>query len=569
MMNFRDIGRGQLHDWDNSKAKNFFEADINLQNVLQLYLDLDDNQREALRALGALSAGELDQNAQLEDRIGNHPRLERWSNLGDRIEEIEFHPLHDVSGKLIWDTGVLALQKERGQNVLQMAMIYLLAHNGEAGHVCSLACTSGLIRVLQEVGDAELQERFLAPLLETDYDKKEHGAQFLTEVQGGSDVGLNAVMAYEEDGHWFIKGEKWFCSNINADQFVVTARARDTDGTRGLGLFLVPRQLENGMINHFEIRRLKDKLGTRTLASAEVDFKGTLAYPIGAIQDGFKNTVQYVLNTSRLLNTVACAGLMRRAMIEAGAYACNRVAFGETIISYPMVQEGFARICANTYAATALFFYVAQLLDKTELGTANEREKQTYRILVNVAKYISSIQASESVHQAIEILGGNGAIESFSILPRLYRDVMVLESWEGTHNVLCLQVMRDIGRYQVQEGYFAEMQAMLEGIKHPDLSQQVLKLEVGLEQLEERLRQIMGRDEISMQAYARHWVHRLGLLSEAILLAKECQMELDQGMRSDKVAILDFFIKQYLDESYDPFEDENYLTRLQSISQLA
>ncbi|MBZ0290149.1 MAG: acyl-CoA dehydrogenase family protein, partial [Anaerolineae bacterium] len=365
-MNNTLAGRNALFAWEASKPKNFFTADANLGHVLRRYLGDDGyaNIESNLIDLGAQAATTMDEAAKVEDHLGNHPVLQRWSGVGERTESMEFHPNHDVNGRIIWESGIMALQAEPGHTVHQMALFYLLNHNGEAGHMCSLACTSGLTRALQQAADPAVRDKFLPPILNPDYDHMQHGAQFLTEVQGGSDVGANAVVATPQpDGTWRINGEKWFCSNINADQFLMTARPENApDGTRGLGLFLVPRRLDDGSTNGFYIRRLKDKLGTRTLASAELDFRDAVAYPVGPLDRGFKNVVELVLNTSRLMNAVACAGIMRRAYIEASSYACHREAFGTVIANYPLVQETIADILAAAAAATSSSFYLAHLL---------------------------------------------------------------------------------------------------------------------------------------------------------------------------------------------------------------
>lgn len=253
-MNAITRGRERLLGWRDAKPDNFFDADTNLQNVLRHYLGDEAYGRivGSLRDFGGACATTLDDASRIEDRIGNHPRMERWSDLGERIEAIEFHPNHDLMGEVIWRSGIMALQAEAGNTRHQMGLYYLMGHNGEASHMCSLACTSGLIRALQQEGDEALKARYLPPLLNPDYAHKHHGAQFLTEVQGGSDVGANAVVATPAgDGTWRINGEKWFCSNINADQFLMTARVGEAQGTRGLGLFLVPRQLDDGRVNGF------------------------------------------------------------------------------------------------------------------------------------------------------------------------------------------------------------------------------------------------------------------------------------------------------------------------------
>ena len=566
-MNNAIKGRNDLLAWETSKPDNFFTTDKNLQYVLQRYMgNAYSNATDNLTELGSHSATSIDELAKVEDRLGNHPRLERWSGLGERIEQIEFHPNHYKSGRLIWQSGIMAMQADKGRNVEQMGLYYLLCHNGESGHLCSLACTSGLIRALQEAGNEELQAKFLPPLLNLDYDEVHQGAQFLTEVQGGSDVGANAVIATaNEDGTYRISGEKWFCSNINADQFLMTARANSADGTRGLGLFLVPRLLDDGSTNGFYIRRLKDKLGTRTLASAELDFRDALAYPVGDVDKGFKTVVELVLNTSRLMNAVACAGIMRRVFIEAGQYACHRRAFGQAIANFPMVQETVADIMSAYYAGTASSFYLAHLLDKIEKGQASTQEKTCYRMLVNINKYITSIKGTETIHQGIEILGGNGAIESFSILPRLYRDMIVLESWEGTHNVLCVQVMRDIEKYAVHDAFIADMTTQLDGITDTRLQQLADIVRDSMTRLSAMLGKMGAQGHQYTQAHARRFVDLASYIAQATLLLSEAQWELDNDLPTFKPDVTEYFINKHLKVGYDPLADDNYTQRLEHL----
>jgi acyl-CoA dehydrogenase len=562
-------GRNALRAWEDSKPKNFFAADVNLQNVLRRYLGDNGyaNIQSNLDDLGEQAATTIDQAAKIEDHLDNHPVLQRWSGVGERTESIEFHPNHDLNGRIIWESGIMALQAQPGHTVHQMALFYLLNHNGEAGHMCSLACTSGLIRALQQAADPVVRDKFLPPLLNPDYAHMQQGAQFLTEVQGGSDVGANAVIATaQSEGTYRINGEKWFCSNINADQFLMTARPEDApDGTRGLGLFLVPRRLDDGSTNGFYIRRLKDKLGTRTLASAELDFRDALAYPVGALDRGFKNVVELVLNTSRLMNAVACAGIIRRAYIEASSYACHREAFSTIIANYPLVQEAVADILTAAAAATSSSFYLANLLDTIETGTASEDDKAVYRLFVNVNKYITSIRGSEMVHRAIEVFGGNGAIESFSILPRLYRDMVVLESWEGTHNVLCLQVLRDIVRYGIHEPFFRTMTSKLDQVTHFTLSDYAQLTHERIEETRQMLLRLAGSGEEYAQAHARRLTDSLAHVGQATLLLTEAQWELDSGHSTYKPDVIAHFVNRYLHPSYNPLDDEAYLPRLKRL----
>jgi alkylation response protein AidB-like acyl-CoA dehydrogenase len=349
---------------------------------------------------------------------------------------IEFHPAYHDAGRAVWATGVIGAEATR-----QATLLYELAHAGEGGHACPVVCTAGLVRALRTTASDELRERFLPPLLETDYDRAQRGAQFLTERHGGSDVGANRVEAVPDGERWRLHGEKWFCSVADADQFIVTARPRGApDGTRGIGLFLVPR--DGG---GFRIRRLKDTLGTRALATGEIEFEGAPAYPLGPLEDGFKSAVS-VLNTSRWLNAVGSAGLMRRACLVASEFAGEREAFGRLVSEFPLVRENLAVMKAEADAALASTNELTALVDRIDRGEADADDIAWHRLLVNANKFVTSIAATKVVRRGIEALGGNGTIEDFSPLPRLWRDAIVFESWEGTHNVLCAQVLRDLER---------------------------------------------------------------------------------------------------------------------------
>jgi acyl-CoA dehydrogenase len=350
---------------------------------------------------------------------------------------VQFHPAYAAAGRVVWASGILGAEP-----LEQAGLFFQLTHAGEAGHACPVTCTAGLIRALRLHGSDELRDRYLPPLLETDYDACQRGSQFLTEEHGGSDVGANLTRAVPDGEGWRLHGEKWFCSVADADQFAVTARPDGApEGTRGIGCFLVPRTID-GKPNGFTIRKLKDKLGTRALATGEIVFDGALAYPIGVLEDGFKIAARVVLNTSRWLNAVGSAAVMRRAYLEAAAFARTRTAFGRPIVEFPLVRESLAVMRAEAEAALASTLEVTRLVDSTDPD-----EVAYHRILVNANKFSTSAAATRAVRRGIEVLGGNGTIEDFSVLPRLWRDAIVFESWEGTHNVLCAQVARDLERF--------------------------------------------------------------------------------------------------------------------------
>ena len=434
-----------LEAWRAAKPKRF--ADPYLDRVLAGRLDV-----ERLATFGSAVAHVVDPAVAVAE--ANGPRLH---GSGTRVE---FDPAYHRAGRAVWASGVLATENAWQQ----AALLYLLAHAGEGGHSCPVVCTAGLIRALRREASAELRDRFLPPLLDTNYDHCQRGAQFVTEIQGGSDVGANRCEAVPDGDAWRITGEKWFCSVADADQFVVTARPRGAkEGTRGIGCFLVPRLVEGGP-NGFRLERLKDKLGTRALATGEIAFEGALAYPIGALEDGFRIAAGVVLNTSRWLNAFGSAGLMHRAYIEASSFSEHREAFGQPIGDFPLVRENLAVMKAETMAALASSLEVTALVEKIDAGTASADDEAWFRILVNANKVVTSLAATAVTRRGIEALGGNGTIEDFSPLPRLYRDAIVFESWEGTHNVLCAQVLRDLTRLDAVDLVLERVRGIADGL---------------------------------------------------------------------------------------------------------
>jgi alkylation response protein AidB-like acyl-CoA dehydrogenase len=381
------------------------------------------------------------------------PRVAEADPLGRVRQRVEFHPSYHDAGRAIWRSGLVGAPAFD-----QAAAIYLLTYAGEGGHTCPAVCTAGLVRALRRHGPERLRADWLPSLLDRDYDSCHRGSQFLTEVQGGSDVGANAATATADGGCWRISGEKWFCSVADAEQFLVTARPEGAPpGTRGIGCFLVPREID-GEPNGFRLRRLKDKVGTRALATGEIEFEGALGFAIGDVGDGFRIAVGSVLNTSRWLNALGCAGLMRRAYLEALGFSRHRVAFGRRLVDFPLVRENLAWMKAEEHAALASSLELTSLVARLDAGEGDGSDTAYHRFLVNANKVATSLAATDVARRGIEALGGNGTIEDFSPLPRLWRDAIVLESWEGTHNVLCAQVLRDLGRRELADAVLARVE---------------------------------------------------------------------------------------------------------------
>jgi acyl-CoA dehydrogenase len=563
--------RQALRDWLDSKTNNFFDANRNMQHVLQMYMGDEQYQtlRGSLSRFGEACATIIDEAAATNDLPENHPRLERYTSLGERVEEIVFHPSYHVAGRPAYESGILAIQSEPGHAVHQAALLFLLSHCGEMGHACPVVCTAGLIRALQQKGSDYLLQTFLPPLLVADYERRQHGAQFVTELQGGSDVGVNACQATPTDtpGVWRIDGEKWFCSNINADQFLITARpVGATSGTRGLGLFLVPRRLpDDETLNGFYIRRLKTKFGTRTLATAEIELVDAVGYQLGEVDEGFKILMEQVLNTSRWLNAAGSMGLLGRAYLEAYTFSRSRLAFGDAILRYPLVREALAEIKADLYAGIASTFRLSHLIDRIDTGQATAQEQGFFRLLVNINKYATSVATSLAVRRAQEIFGGNGTVEDFTIVPRLYRDSVVFESWEGSHNVLCLQVLKDMAKYKLHEDFTEYLGAQLDRVTQPALLDYQ---QVGLEQLQgvqDRLNRLLVAGADYSQTHIRRVVGQMARVIQAACLLVEAEWELTRGLDSDKLDAVAFFFDRYLNAGFDPMDDDAYQERLARI----
>jgi alkylation response protein AidB-like acyl-CoA dehydrogenase len=445
-------GREDLLAWRDSKSTNYYAAVPGLTSELRLRMGsrFKDSLATQLSSFGDVVATEIEPAVQLIERNREYPKLRSYDEFGQHIEQVEFHPAHDDAARSAWASGMLATSLDYEGAFELAAKFFLLSHVGEGGQACPIVCTIGLRRALEHRGSENLKSQYLAGLMETDSSVALRGSQFLTEVQGGSDVGTNITSASpdsEIESAWRITGEKWFCSVADADLFAMTARPDLAQpGTKGLALFLVPRTIDGLTPNGFRIRRLKDKLGTRGLASGEIDFDRALAYPIGELDEGFTVAVSELLNTSRWLNALGSTGIMSRAYLEASSFAHYRQAFGSPIGNFDAVREQLAMMKIELAASLASTMALTEIVAKIDEGVATDDDLKIHRFLVNANKYVTSISATEVVHRAIEVLGGNGTIEDFSPLPRLYRDSIVFESWEGTHNVLCDQVRRDCAR---------------------------------------------------------------------------------------------------------------------------
>lgn len=562
-MDRRDQGRSLLARWEASKPTNFYDDDAYLRLALRRHMGRERLARvaPALRQAGADSAGPVNEDCGEIDRPEHLPRVEAWSSIGERRADVVFHPTHHAIGRLVWRSGILSLLGEPGNVTAHAALSYLFGMNGEVPHLCSVACTAGLIKAVQRAGGPWMRERWLPRLLDPDYDRRWHGAQFLTEVQGGSDIGANACVARrapDEPGQWRLRGEKWFCSNVSADLYAVTARPEGGPaGTPGIGLFVVPRRLEDGRPNGVSIRRLKNKLGTRTLPTAEVDFEDAIAYQLGALDDGFKLMMGVVINTSRLAVAVGACGIMRRAWVEAWSYARLREAFGQRLVEFPAVRHLLAEMRVLGTAGLAFTMFVAGREDRLTLAGTYPEDDPIFRTAVNVNKYVCSVDAGRVVHHAIEILGGNGTIEDFSPLPRLYREVPVQESWEGPHNTLMAQVLRDAKRSKMHDALLGHARDVLLGISEHELLPIRDGALTALEEVGEGFRTLLGGDPRYAALHARTVVGRMARIFQVALLLGDTEESTDERL-GWLPAAAQFLLDREARVGFEPLKDPGY-----------
>jgi acyl-CoA dehydrogenase len=550
-----ESAREDLDLWRRETSANFYEIDSFIRRLLQRHLGREWAGADTLLRTVADQAGpRLDALARESNRDENLPRLRRRDEFGHGTEDIVFHPSYHDAGRVFWSSGVLAALSESGNEVLAGGIAYLLDQHGEAGHACPVACTAGAIKLIKQVGSADQKHRLLPGLMSADYDQCLRAAQFVTEVQGGSDVGSNSCRARADKEHqgWFrISGEKWFCSVADADLFVISARVDGApSGTPGLGLFLVPRFVE-GEVNGFQLQNLKYKLGTRSMATGEIAFDDALGEAVGDLAGGFKNLVGIVLDTSRVHNAIAACGLARRALVEGHTYAGHRRAFSNSIAVYPGVQEILARMKLSTMAALCTTFRILAMTDLIETGRGDAELVAARRIAVMINKYWTAVKSSACTRDGIELLGGNGTIEDFSVLPRLYRDSIVVESWEGTHNTLCAQVLRDFSERGLHQPWLDHLDREIDALGHVDLESHLETARREHQEVTKRIDTLLESDQRSAAAQIRHVVDHMCRLTDWVALAIQLQWEKETEIDTDTADALELYRLTVL-EAADP-----------------
>ena len=430
---------------------NFYAIDTSLQDLLALYLpaDLRAHLAPHYQRLGALAGGRLDALAREADR--HVPRLHARDRLGRDADWIEFHPAYREMERIGYgEFGIHCMSRRAGvlgwpdkiPPVAKYVFQYLFAQS-EFGLMCPISATETTALLIERYADAALREKLLPGMLSQDMDRILMGAQFMTEKSGGSDVSGIELAARLEDGSWRLYGEKWFCSCADADVALLLARPEGAPaGNAGLGLFALPRRLEDGSRNRYRIVRLKDKLGSRSMASGEIVFEGALAWPLGTVgagpNQGLKQMMDQV-NMSRLSHGVRAAAMMRRCLNEALTVARHREAFGGRLIDKTLVRRQLMKLVVPTEQVLSIALYAATQLAAGDAGDA--RAARLARILTPLLKFRSARDNIRVATGAMEMRGGNGYIEEW-VNARLVRDAHLGVLWEGTSNINAIDVVR-------------------------------------------------------------------------------------------------------------------------------
>lgn len=461
-----------------NRGANLFDADPRYAELLGLYLDpaLHAHLLPYLSRLGALAGGTLDDLAGTADR--NPPVLHYRDRRGFDREWLEKHPAYVEMERLAYgEFGLAAMSHRAGvldwheplPPLAKYALTYVFVQ-AEFGLCCPLSMTDSLTRTLRKFGDPDLVARYLPGLTSTDMDQLIQGSMFITEQGAGSDVGAVTTVARPDGESWRLYGDKWFCSNADAGLALVLARPEGgAAGTRGLGLFLLPRVLPDRSANGYRIIRLKEKLGSRDMASGEIRMEGATAYLVGELGRGFAQMTD-MINSSRLSNGVRAAGMMRRALTDALHLARNRQAFGRALIELPLMRRQLLKLMLPAEQARSVFMLTAIELARADQG--DEQARRRVRILTPLIKFRACRDARRATGDAMEVRGGCGYIEEWSD-PRLVRDAHLGSIWEGTSNIVALDVMRAIRREQALEALHHDLCKRVQhaGILRPRLTE--------------------------------------------------------------------------------------------------
>ncbi|HEY4182295.1 MAG TPA: acyl-CoA dehydrogenase family protein [Kofleriaceae bacterium] len=475
---------------------------------------------EELRELGDIAVETYAK--QLADRE-NEPTLTQWDAWGHRVDRIDVSPLWKEAQVLAARHGMVAAGYEKGHGAHarthQFAIVHVLGPSLDV-YSCPLAMTDGAARTLLGSGNSALADKYVPLLTSREPGVMWTSGQWMTERTGGSDVSQSETVAKQDaDGQWRLYGTKWFTSATTSQMALTLARPDGNgEGSRGLAMFLVELRDDNGRLKNIQVNRLKDKLGTRKVPTAELTLDGAPATLVGAPSDGVRQ-ITPMLSVTRTWNAVSAVSGMRRALALAGDYARRRKVFGALLVDKPLHVDTLAGLEAEYAGAFCLAFKAVALLGSMDTG-GSEQDERLARALVPIAKLTTGKQAVAIASEAIESCGGAGYIEDTG-LPRLLADAQVLPIWEGTTNVLSLDTLRALGKGGALEAVVTEVEANTATLD-PSLAKQGELARAAVKHAVAWVSEAMPQPD-RLEAGARRFAMTLGRSLELALLVGHAQ----------------------------------------------
>jgi alkylation response protein AidB-like acyl-CoA dehydrogenase len=485
-----------------------------------------------LAEMGALAAGRLHELATLHRR--DEPEHVPFDPWGRRTDEVRVNPAWTEYARIAAERGLVAIGYERTQGrfsrVHQFALVHLF-HPSSQFYTCPLAMSDGAARTLELLGGSlgATRERALAHLTARDPARAWTSGQWMTERTGGSDVGLSeAIARCGDDGIWRLYGIKWFTSAVTSQMALTLARPEGNGpGGKGLALFYVELRDAAGRMRNIDVLRLKDKLGTRNLPTAELRLDGTPAEPIAALGDGIRN-MTHMLNLTRTWNSVCATSSLRRGLALARDYARRRVAFGASLAEKPLHLETLADLAAEAEASFALTFHTVARLGAHEAGEGDAHGEALLRLLHPIAKLCSGRQAVAGASEVLEAFAGAGYIEDTG-LPELLRDGQVYPIWEGTTNVLALEAVRAVVRADALAPALDELRRCARSAQNPALRPPAAAALAAADHLEAWWAGASARGAALHEAGLRRFALTIGRSLALALLVEHAEWALAQG----------------------------------------
>jgi alkylation response protein AidB-like acyl-CoA dehydrogenase len=483
-----------------------------------------------LRAMGELAGGALYQ-LQLADRL-SEPTLTPWDAWGRRVDRIEVSPLWKAAARIAAEQGLVAIAYERAHGeharVHQLALAHLF-HPSTDVYTCPLAMSDGAARTLLAHAERALVERAVPRLTSRDPARAWTSGQWMTERAGGSDVGATETVARPDGGARFrLYGTKWFTSATTAEMALALARPEgNPPGGRGLALFYVETRDDSGALcAGLSVNRLKDKLGTRKVPTAELTLDGLGATAVAGTRDGVRHMVPMLMVT-RTWNAIAAVGGMRRGLALARDYARKRAAFGAPLSEKPLHLDTLAGVQAEYEGAFQLAFRAAELLGRDDAGERAPREPELLRLVTPIAKLTTARQAVAAASEILESFGGAGYVEDTG-LPVLLRDAQVLPIWEGTTNVLALEAIRAAAQGDALGAYEDEVRALCAPASAGELPRAARAAVTAAVHARAWLTGASAAGPAAVEAGARRFALTLGRALELALLVRHAQWSLER-----------------------------------------